>query len=64
MKSKKLTANADGIISIADVVLFRKWLDSSSNTLLTNWRAADVYEDNKLDEADFELLKRKLVGLD
>lgn len=53
--------NADGIFSVADVILLQKWLLSVPDTHLTNWKAADFCEDGKLDVFDLCLMKRALI---
>lgn len=53
--------NADGEFSIADVVLFQKWLLSASNTKLANWKAADLNEDDTLDVFDLTLMRKLLL---
>jgi len=53
--------NADGAFNISDVLLLQKWLLAVPNTNLANWKAADFYDDNKLDVFDLCLMKRKLI---
>ena len=53
--------NADGKFDIADVVLLQKWLLAVPNTKLADWKAADLYDDNRLDVFDLCLMKRKLI---
>ena len=53
--------NADGIVSVSDVVLLQKWLLAVPDAKLTNWKAADVYEDDVIDIFDLAMLKRKLT---
>ena len=55
--------NADGIVSISDVVLLQKWLLAVPNVKLTNWKAADVYDDDVIDIFDLAMLKRKMTAL-
>lgn len=54
-------ANGDGELTIADAVALQKWLLSVPNTNLTNWKAADLYDDNKLDVFDMCLMKNALL---
>ena len=54
--------NADGKFDIADVVLLQKWLLAVPDTNLPNWKAADMYEDNKLDVFDLCMMKSKLIN--
>ena len=53
--------NADGKFDIADVVLLQKWLLAVPDTKLSDWKAADFCEDDKLDVFDFCIMKQKLI---
>ncbi len=53
--------NADGAFNISDVVLLQKWLLAVPDTHLADWKAADIYDDNKLDAFDLCLMKRALL---
>ena len=53
--------NADGQFNIADVVLTQKWLLAIPDITLTDWKAGDLCEDDRLDVFDLCLMKRKLV---
>ena len=53
--------NGDGEFSIADAVLFSKWLLGMTDAQLVNWRTADFTRDGKLNAADFSLMKRELM---
>ncbi len=53
--------NSDGSLDIADVVLLQKWLLADPDTELDNWRAADLYEDNRLDVFDLCVMKKQLI---
>ena len=53
--------NADGTFSISDVVLLQKFLLSVPDTQLTNWTAADLCADGRLDIFDLCLMKRRLI---
>jgi hypothetical protein len=53
--------NADGKFDIADVVLLQKWLLAVPDTKLADWKAANYYNDNRLDVFDLCLMKRKLI---
>ena len=53
--------NADGTFNVADVVLLQKWLLGVPNTKLSNWRAGDFCNDNRLDVFDLCLMKRELL---
>jgi len=54
-------ANGDERFTIADVVIFRKWLLGVPNTELANWQAVDLNNDGKLDLFDFCLLRREII---
>ena len=54
--------NADGSLSISDVVLLQEWLLAVPGTKLANWKAADLCEDNRLDVFDLCLMKRALIN--
>lgn len=53
--------NADGICNISDVVMLQKWLLAVPDTILVDWKAADLCEDDRLDVFDLCLMKRKLI---
>lgn len=53
--------NGDGKFNIADVVLCKKYLLGVSDTHLTNWEAADLSKDNRIDVFDLVLMKRALI---
>ncbi len=44
-----------------DVVLLQKWLLSIPDTELKDWKAGDLYEDDKLNALDFSLMKKELL---
>lgn len=54
--------NADGIFNISDVILFKKWLLAVPDTSLTDWKAADMIDDDKLDVFDFCLMRKELLN--
>ncbi len=54
--------NKDGSFSIADVVLFQKWLLNFSEANLSDWKAADYNNDNKLDVLDLCIMKNELLS--
>lgn len=62
-KSEELIGdvNADGRFDIADAVIMQKWLLSVPDTTLTNWKAGDLCEDNRLDAFDLCFMKRLLL---
>ena len=53
--------NGDGSLSVADVVSLQKWLLNAPYAELDNWRAADLYNDGKLDVFDLTLMKKALI---
>ncbi len=54
--------NADGKFTIADVVLFQKWLLAVPNVTLPDWKAADLCDDDRLDVFDLCMMKRLLLN--
>lgn len=52
--------NGSGTFEIADVVTLQSWL-LGKTTELTNWKAADLCEDDRLDVFDLCLMRRLLV---
>lgn len=56
--------NNDGSFSVADVVMFQKWLICAPNASLVNWKAADFCKDDKLDAFDLCIMKRNLIQKD
>ncbi len=51
--------NTDGKFSVADVVMMQKWLLCQGN--LVDWKAGDLYEDNKINVFDLSLMKQLLI---
>lgn len=54
--------NSDGEFTVADIVLFQKWLLASPDAKLGNWQNADLCKDGRLDVFDLCLMKRELFG--
>ncbi|NLT10323.1 MAG: hypothetical protein GXY08_12615 [Ruminococcus sp.] len=54
--------NDDGIFNISDLVLMNKWLLSSPDTELKNWKAGDLCEDDRLDAFDLCAMRILLIG--
>lgn len=54
--------NVDGIFNVSDIVLLQKWLLAVPSTELSNWQAADLYEDGVIDVFDLVMMKRKLIN--
>lgn len=50
--------NVDGVFNVADVVLLQKWLIAVPDVLLTDWKAGDFCEDDRLNVFDLCLMKR------
>lgn len=53
--------NNDGEFNVSDAVLFQKWLLAVKNVEIANWKAADFYDDDRLDVFDFCLMRKALV---
>ncbi|MBR3043504.1 MAG: dockerin type I repeat-containing protein [Oscillospiraceae bacterium] len=53
--------NADGVFNIADAVLLQKWLLAVPDTVLPDWRAGDMNDDNRLGADDLSVMKRVLM---
>lgn len=51
--------NADGALTVADAVMLQKWL--LHDGMLTDWQAADFYQDAILNGLDLCLMKQKLL---
>lgn len=50
--------NADGALSVIDAILLQKWLLAVPDAELTDWKAADLCEDNIINVFDLHLLKQ------
>ena len=61
MKEIEGDVNADGALSVIDVILLQKWLLAVPDAELTDWKAADLCEDNIINVFDLHLLKRMLL---
>ena len=61
MKEIEGDVNADGALCVIDVIEVRKWLLAVPDAALTDWKAADLCEDNIINEFDLHLLKRMLL---
>lgn len=53
--------NNDGKLTESDTVLLQKWLLRVTDIKLVNWKAADLYEDGRLDVFYLCMMKRILV---
>ena len=56
--------NNDGTFNVSDVVLLQKWLLAVPGTHLSNWKAADLCKDERLDVFDLCMMKRLLIQKD
>ncbi len=54
--------NDDGRFDVADVILLQKWLLAVPNTRISDWKAADLCEDDRLDVFDLVIMKRLLIN--
>jgi len=52
--------NADGELTVADMVLLQRWLLARPDTELKDWQSADLCRDSRLDVFDLVLLKKEL----
>ena len=55
--------NADGKFDTADVVLLQKWLLAAPDAELSDWEAADLFNDNKLNVLDLCAMKQQLIKI-
>ena len=51
--------NADGVFSVADVVMMQRWLIGMGR--LVNWEAGDLCQDNTINVFDLCIMKRMLL---
>ena len=63
MDSDKISGdvNADGKFNVADVITLQKWLLAVPDVELSDWKSADLYNDNKIDVFDLCAMKQKLI---
>ncbi len=61
-KGFRCDVNADGKMNVVDAVLFQKWLLNVPDTVIPEWRAADLIADEHLNAFDLALLKRVLIN--
>lgn len=54
--------NCDGTFDVADIVLLQKWLIGVPDAELADWKAADLYDDGKLNVLDLCEMKQKLIS--
>ena len=53
--------NVDGVFDIQDIIMVQDWLLAKPDATLTDWRAADTCQDERIDVFDLCLLKRWLI---
>ena len=53
--------NVDGLLDIQDIIMVQDWLLAKPDATLTDWRAADACQDERIDVFDLCLLKRWLI---
>jgi len=61
-KTVRGDVNEDGSFNTADLVLLQKWLLSVPGTKLSDWKAADLCEDAKLDGFDLCMMRQELIN--
>ena len=54
--------NSDKKFDVADVVLLQKWIIGVPDVKLANWKAADFYDDEKINVIDLSIIKEKVFG--
>ncbi|MBQ8962139.1 MAG: cellulase family glycosylhydrolase [Ruminococcus sp.] len=53
--------NGDSSFNVSDVVLLQRWLLGTPDTVLADWQAADLCNDEKLDVFDLVMMRRLLI---
>ena len=53
--------NADGSVTVADLVLMQKYLLGDKSAELADWKAGDLCEDDRVDVFDFCILRRLII---
>ena len=61
-KEVKGDVNDDGELSIADIVLFQKWLLGVPGTHLADWEAGNLCDDDRLDTFDLCMMRKELLS--
>ncbi len=59
--SVKGDVNGDGEFGVADLVLMQKWVLSVPGTVLADWKAGDLCEDERLDAFDLAAMRKMLA---
>ncbi len=62
IRKVKGDVNNDGVFNVADLIMMQKWLLAVPDTTLANWKAGDLYENDRLDVFDLCLMKRELLN--
>lgn len=55
--------NADGALTVTDVIALQKWLLAVPDAALADWKVGDLCEDNRLDTFDLCMMKRELLNI-
>lgn len=53
--------NADGELTVADLVMMQKWLLNTPDAKLNFWKAGDLCQDNVIDVFDLVLMRKELL---
>lgn len=56
--------NSDGDLTVSDAVLLQKWILGVNDAVFSNYKAADLCEDEMIDVFDFIALKKELLSDD
>lgn len=54
--------NTDGSLDITDAVLLQQWLLGDTEVRLSDWKAADLCEDGRLNAFDMVAMRKLLIG--
>ncbi|MBQ8011708.1 MAG: dockerin type I repeat-containing protein, partial [Oscillospiraceae bacterium] len=54
--------NGDGALTVADAVQLRKYLLGAPDAVPSDWTAADMYMDGRLDAFDLSIVKKMLLN--
>ena len=61
-ENAKGDVNGDGELSVADIVLFQKWLLGVPDTHLADWKAGNLCDDDRLDTFDLCMMRKELLS--
>jgi len=56
--------NADGSVTVADLVLMQKYLLGDKSAELADWEAGDLCADGRIDVFDFVFMRQELIAAD